>query len=120
MAIRALCADNVPNPLIEMELVADPALQVHVPPMTEGGTSTKPTRRVLTAALSHDAYAGWQQFADQHGITMTASIEAVGLALGDGIPTRLLTEILAIAEEVTQERRSRTNARRRARKSRGT
>jgi hypothetical protein len=64
-------------------------------------------RRVLTAQLSPDAYAGWQTYAAEHGLSATSLVEAFGLILPAGLPKRLESELLGIAGQVTAERRSR-------------
>lgn len=38
-------------------------------------------RRPIQAYLSDEARAGWEQLAETHGVSVTALIEAAGLAL---------------------------------------
>lgn len=64
-------------------------------------------RPLLTASISPEAYAGWKAFAAEHGTTVTAVVEALGLALGAGIPRRLEAEVVAVARQVSDERLSR-------------
>lgn len=64
-------------------------------------------RPVLTASVSAEAYAGWARFAGDHDVTVTALVEAVGLALGAGVPEPLAGEVVAVARAVSSERRSR-------------
>jgi hypothetical protein len=64
--------------------------------------------RKIGAWLSDEAAAGWQQFAAGHGVTVTALLEAFGVALPlPDLPERAVAELVAIARQVDLERRSR-------------
>ena len=67
-------------------------------------------RRALNVAVSDESRAGWQAFASDHDISVTALAEAVGLILGADHPPlskTLTTELKMIARAVDKERRSR-------------
>ncbi len=56
----------------------------------------------LTADLSELAYDAWHSFASRHGVTVTATLEAIGRRLGRGEHVELPVEE---ARVVTAERR---------------
>lgn len=64
----------------------------------------KHERRLLQVRLTDEARAGLDRFTTRRGVTLTAYLEALGLA-GDGDPTA--TEVIAVAREIDRERRSR-------------
>ncbi|HEX3542621.1 MAG TPA: hypothetical protein VHT75_19490 [Acidimicrobiales bacterium] len=68
---------------------------------------TRRRRPVLSAALSEEAYAGFERFSAEHAITITATVEALGLILLAGLPARVVAEIEHIGHQVDIERRSR-------------
>jgi hypothetical protein len=64
--------------------------------------------RKIGAWLSDEAAAGWQQFAAANGVTVTALLEAFGVAFPlPDLPERAVTEIVGIARQVDLERRAR-------------
>jgi hypothetical protein len=67
------------------------------------------SRRSLYARISPESHAGWSGFCAAEGMTVTAAVEAIGLALGEpkGIPARMLTEIVMVGRQVAAERRGR-------------
>lgn len=69
----------------------------------------------LGGNLSDDAYDGWHEFAKEHGVTVVALLEALGLRLGTYDETARLPEVLRQAVKdargIAAERRGRGPAR---------
>lgn len=55
--------------------------------------------------LTEDSYDGWQQYADGHGVTVTALAEALGIQLAAGRVD--MTKAVARARQIDAERRRR-------------
>lgn len=65
-------------------------------------------KRTLNVDLSDESYAGWERYARDHGVTIAATAEAIGLMISAGpLQEPLASELLAIARAVTAERRAR-------------
>lgn len=61
----------------------------------------------ITVRLDDDARRGWQKVADQHDLSLTALVEAMGRLL-DQHPGRLdMDEVIALAKAIKAERASR-------------
>lgn len=73
---------------------------------------SKRAARAFNVDLSAESYAGWERFARDNGVTISATAEAVGLILSaePGLPDPPFAEVLAIARQVAAERRSRRPA----------
>lgn len=72
-------------------------------------------RRQLGAYLSPVAADGWKQFAADHGCTVSALVEAVGLQLANLAPDARLPEFwreaIKQAREISADRRAREHER---------
>lgn len=70
----------------------------------------------LNASLSREAYEGWKSFADAHGLTVAALLEALGLQMVAGADTPdegLCPEgqaAIAVARRIAAQRRRRSPA----------
>lgn len=71
--------------------------------------------RRLGARLSDEAADGWHQFADLHGVSVSALLEAFGRALAAAVEGRepRLAEVVDEARVIDTERRKRPGPRRR-------
>ena len=73
-------------------------------------------KEILSAKISRQAAEGWREFCARHGISLTSSLEVLGLALAqDAEPVRMpvLHQLVESARQVDIQRRSRkrtTNA----------
>jgi hypothetical protein len=63
----------------------------------------------IGAALSAESAAGWESYAADHSVSVSALVEAVGLSLGDPdhLPVRLMDQVVRVARQVDRERRQR-------------
>jgi len=77
--------------------------------VVEGGGTEQ-----LNVRVSEEAYAGWEQFAADQGVTITALVEACGLALGS---VTSATKLPPFMNEICAEARRITVGRRRRRRS---
>lgn len=60
----------------------------------------------ISAVLSDDGKAGWERFAAEHGVTVTALIEAIGLHAVGGVLTSATTdELVRKARVIDYDRR---------------
>lgn len=63
-------------------------------------------RRMMNARLSTEAYEAFAAYADDHGISVTALIEAIGLRLPDSEPLFVDPDrIIADARKIAADRR---------------
>lgn len=64
-------------------------------------------RTHLHVEVSAESRTGWETFAGDHDLTMASIAEAFGLVLAAGLPDRVENELVRIATQVRDERRSR-------------
>jgi hypothetical protein len=65
-------------------------------------------RRNLHVRVSVEAYEAWRSFAAEHGVTLSALTEALGVFFASGDPiSEQGAEIIAMAREIDQRHRSR-------------
>ncbi len=63
----------------------------------------------LNAELSDEAHDAWRAFAHAHGVSVTALLEAVGLALREQVPpSDALEAVVESARLIDSERRERS------------
>lgn len=64
----------------------------------------RPGKRQLNVFVSEESFEAWRRFADEHGVSVTALIEAIGRTLPDK-PSGFLAEAVREARRVDSERR---------------